>query len=128
MNELFHKLISASSGINERQVTRTLDLLNNGATIPFISRYRKEVTGGLDEVQVEEIKTQHERLCDLAKRKETIINTVSELGKMTPELKSVLMNAGTARCWKIFICLINLNGRRVPKPPDRKGLNRLQHC
>ena len=60
MMELFHKFISQATGISERQIARTLELLNDGATIPFISRYRKEVTGGLDEVQIEEIKNQHD--------------------------------------------------------------------
>ena len=65
----------------------TLRLLAEGATIPFISRYRKEITGGLDEVQIEAIKTQYDKLSDLAKRKETIFGTISEQGKLTPELQ-----------------------------------------
>ena len=85
--ELFHKMISGSLGIPERQIASTLHLLGEGATIPFISRYRKEVTGGLDEVQIEAIKTQYEKLNELAKRKETIVNTINEQGKMTPELQ-----------------------------------------
>ncbi len=85
--ELFHKFISQATGISERQIARTLELLNDGATIPFISRYRKEVTGGLDEVQIEEIKNQHEKLSETAKRKETIVKTINEQGKMTAELQ-----------------------------------------
>ena len=54
--ELFHKMISELSGISEKQISSTLHLLGEGATIPFISRYRKEATGGLDEVQIEQIK------------------------------------------------------------------------
>mgnify|MGYP000080322283 FL=1 len=57
--ELFHKMISGFLGIPERQISSTLHLLGEGATIPFISRYRKEATGGLDEVQIEQIKEQH---------------------------------------------------------------------
>jgi len=53
--ELFHKMISGFLGIPERQISSTLHLLGEGATIPFISRYRKEATGGLDEVQIEQI-------------------------------------------------------------------------
>ena len=60
--ELFHKMISGSLGIPERQIASTLHLLGEGATIPFISRYRKEATGGLDEVQIEQIKEQHDSL------------------------------------------------------------------
>ena len=87
MMQLFHRMISAALGISEKQIGHTLDLLGDGATIPFISRYRKEATGGLDEVQIEAIKTQYEKLNETAKRKETIISTINEQGKMTPELQ-----------------------------------------
>ena len=85
--QLFHRMISAALGISEKHIGHTLDLLGDGATIPFISRYRKEGTGGLDEVQIEAIKTQYEKLNETAKRKETIISTINEQGKMTPELQ-----------------------------------------
>ena len=85
--ELFHKMISGSLGIPERQIASTLHLLGEGATIPFISRYRKEATGGLDEVQIEQIKERHDKLCDIAKRKETILGTITEQGKLTAELE-----------------------------------------
>ena len=87
MIQLFHRMISAALSISEKQIGHTLDLLADGATIPFISRYRKEATGGLDEVQIEAIKTQYEKLNELAKRKETIVSTINEQGKMTPELQ-----------------------------------------
>ena len=80
--ELFHKMISGFLGIPERQISSTLHLLGEGATIPFISRYRKEATGGLDEVQIEQIKEQHDKLCDIAKRKETILDTVQYIFKV----------------------------------------------
>lgn len=83
----FHQMISAALGISERQISQTLGLLEDGATIPFISRYRKEVTGGLDEVQIESIKTHYEKLSETAKRKETILNTIQEQGKLTAELQ-----------------------------------------
>ena len=85
--ELFHKMISAALNISEKQINNTLNLLKDGATIPFISRYRKEVTGGLDEVQIENIKNQYDKLCETAKRKETILSTISEQGKLTAELQ-----------------------------------------
>ena len=87
MTPLFLHLISATTGISEKQVDQTLTLLEGGATIPFISRYRKEATGGLDEVQIETIKNHYDKLTDTAKRKETIVNTIREQGKMTDELK-----------------------------------------
>lgn len=71
-----------------RQVENTIKLLSEGATIPFISRYRKEMTGNLDEMQIAAIQNQHTKLCELAKRKETILTTIEEQGKLTDELRS----------------------------------------
>ena len=70
MTNVFHTLIARFLQIPEGQVERTIGLLNEGATIPFISRYRKEVTGGLDEVQIGAIKDQLDKLTELRKRKE----------------------------------------------------------
>ena len=83
----FHTLISRSLNIPAGQVERTIGLLGEGATIPFISRYRKEVTGGLDEVQIGNIKDQLDKLTELKKRKESILSSIEEQGKLTPELK-----------------------------------------
>jgi uncharacterized protein len=88
MQNIFYQLISQSLAIPEKQVTRTIELLDDGATIPFISRYRKEATGGLDEVKIGEIKQLYEKYLELSRRKETILNSIEEQGKMTPELKS----------------------------------------
>lgn len=83
----FHTLISQVLNIPAGQVERTIGLLNEGATIPFISRYRKEVTGGLDEVQIGNIKDQLDKFTELKKRKETILSSIEEQGKLSPELK-----------------------------------------
>lgn len=85
--ELFSKMIATALGVAVHQVDNTLSLLAGGATIPFISRYRKEATGGLDEVQIGEIKDRNDKLCELAKRKETILSTIEEQGKLTDELR-----------------------------------------
>ncbi|MDR1810220.1 MAG: RNA-binding transcriptional accessory protein [Prevotella sp.] len=87
-------LISSALNIREQQIERTVSLLNDGATIPFISRYRKEATGGLDEVQIAAIKEQYDKITDLQKRKETILKSIDEQEKLTPELKSRIEN-----CW-----------------------------
>lgn len=87
MTQIFHSMIAAILGISEKQIGQTLSLLDDGATIPFISRYRKEMTGELDEVQIESIRTHYEKLKETAKRKETIVATIREQGKMTPELQ-----------------------------------------
>lgn len=88
MEQIFAKLIARTTGIGERQVANTIGLLEEGCTIPFISRYRKEVTGTLDEVQVASISDNLDKLKELAKRKETILKTIEEQGKMTEELKT----------------------------------------
>ena len=84
----FAPLIAHTLNISEKQINATLNLLENGATIPFISRYRKEATGGLDEIQIEAIKKQQEKLEDTAKRKETILATIKAQGKLTAELEA----------------------------------------
>lgn len=85
--EPFSTMIANALSIAVHQVNNTLTLLAGGATIPFISRYRKEATGGLDEVQIGEIKDRNDKLCELAKRKETILSTIEEQGKLTDELR-----------------------------------------
>ena len=83
----YSKLISERLNISEKNVAGTLALLDEGCTIPFIARYRKERTGGLDEVQIAAISDSYERLKEVQKRKETIVKTINDLGKMTPELE-----------------------------------------
>ncbi len=88
MNAIFPSLISQSLQLPEGQVARTISLLEEGATIPFISRYRKERTGGLDEVQIAAIKQQMDRLGEFARRKETVLSAIEEQGKLTEELRA----------------------------------------
>lgn len=87
MQDTFTTLIHKALNLRPTQVENTLRLLDDGATVPFISRYRKEATGNLDEVQVGDIAKSYEKLKETASRKETIISTIEEQGKMTPELR-----------------------------------------
>lgn len=87
------KLIASLLNINNSQVTDVLELMSGGATIPFIARYRKEVTGGLDEVQLVSIAKKAQELKELEERREFIIKAVEKLGKMTPELSQKLVLA-----------------------------------
>ncbi len=87
MNPKILEIIAGQLGVKQSQVKNTTDLINEGATVPFISRYRKERTGSLDEVQVMHIKEQVEKLTELEKRKETVIKTIGEQEKLTDELK-----------------------------------------
>jgi len=89
---MYATLISQSLSISEKAIAKTLDLLDEGATIPFISRYRKEVTGGLDEVQIGEINRLYSKLQELSSRKDTILRSIEEQGKLTLELKSRIEN------------------------------------
>ena len=93
-NNIFAKLIAQDLGLSIEAVGNTLTLLDEGCTIPFISRYRKERTGGLDEVQIAAISDMSQRLQDMAKRKETIVKTITEQEKMTPELQKRIDD-----CW-----------------------------
>ena len=84
---IYAQLIAERLNISAKNVDGTLALLDEGCTIPFIARYRKERTGGLDEVQIGAISDQYERLKELQKRKETILKTIGEQQKLTPELE-----------------------------------------
>ncbi|MEZ5106614.1 MAG: Tex family protein [Draconibacterium sp.] len=92
MNQKITEIISQNLGIKAIQVNNTITLLEEGATVPFISRYRKERTGSLDEVQVLQIKELNEKFTELEKRKETILKTIDEQEKLTPELKERIEN------------------------------------
>ena len=91
---IFAKLIARTLNLQERAVANTLTLIDEGCTIPFIARYRKERTGGLDEVQIAAISDRYDKLNEIQKRKETVNKTITEQGKMTPELQQRIDN-----CW-----------------------------
>ncbi|MGE5427417.1 MAG: Tex family protein [Methylococcaceae bacterium] len=82
------RLIAQQVGLNEIQTGNTIKLLEEGATVPFIARYRKESTGSLDEVQIESVKSAKESMEELLKRKESILKTIQEQELLTPELKN----------------------------------------
>jgi uncharacterized protein len=107
----FISLISTSLQLTEKQVRNTIQLLNEGATIPFISRYRKEMTDGLDEVQIGDIKEQYDKLCELAKRKLAVLKSIEEQDKLTDELKGRIDN-----CWNIT----ELEDIYLPYKPKRR--------
>ena len=90
----FAKHIANALSISEHQVEATLKLLDEGCTIPFIARYRKERTGNLDEVQITRISELNAQLKELEKRKATILKTIAEQEKLTPELERRIRN-----CW-----------------------------
>lgn len=88
-------IISKELSITQKQVSTTIALLDEGATIPFISRYRKEMTGSLDEVQITAIRDRVQQLRDLDKRKEAVLKSIQDQGKLTPELEAMVRGAET---------------------------------
>lgn len=118
MNNIFTKRIAFELKISEHGVSNTLQLLEEGCTIPFISRYRKERTGSLDEVQVSQISNLNNKFKDIAKRKETIIRTINESLKMTPELEKRINE-----CWDVT----ELEDIYLPYKPKRRTKAQIAH-
>jgi uncharacterized protein len=108
---MYSDIIARETGISLRQVKNTMVLLDEGATIPFISRYRKEMTGSLDEVAVETIKERYDKLQDIQKRRETILETIEEQGLLTDELRGKIDQSWDAR---------ELEDLYLPYKPKRK--------
>ena len=90
------QLVATDANISLKQAENTIQLLTEGATVPFISRYRKERTGNLDEVKIQEVKELLQRYTELQQRKETIVKTIEEQGKLTPELRDKITNSWNA--------------------------------
>ncbi|WP_420331216.1 Tex-like N-terminal domain-containing protein [Mycoplasma todarodis] len=90
-------IISRELELNEKQVETVLSLLNEGATIPFIARYRKEVTGGLDENQIKDIETYHAKQKALEERREAVLRLIEEKGMLTDKLKEQILKAKTLK-------------------------------
>ncbi|MCI7274116.1 RNA-binding transcriptional accessory protein [bacterium] len=105
------EIIARQLNLREKQVAGTIQLLDAGATIPFISRYRKEATGGLNEVQVAQVKTAYDRLQELVHRREYILQTIGEQGKLTDDLRRRIET-----CWDATL----LEDLYLPFKPKRK--------
>lgn len=108
---LFAQRISGLLNISIKYVDNTLQLLDSGCTIPFISRYRKERTGGLDEVQIARISELNDQMKETSKRKETILKTIHEQGKLTAELEKRINE-----CWEPEV----LEDIYMPYKPKRR--------
>lgn len=111
MSSTLIPIISKLLNLKYNQVENTINLLTEGATVPFISRYRKEATGSLDEVQVLNIQEEWKKLQDLVKRRETILESIREQDKLTAELKDKIQN-----CWNST----ELEDIYLPYKPKRK--------
>ena len=111
MTEIITEHISNTLSISKKQISATVELLEEGATIPFISRYRKEVTGSLDEMQVADIQTELKRLNELIKRREYILKSIADQDKLTDKLAEKINN-----CWEMNA----LEDLYLPFKPKRK--------
>ncbi len=111
MKDQHISIICKELGLKEQQVRNTLELLADGATVPFISRYRKEATGSLDEVQVTAVQSRYEKLLETDKRREAILRSIEEQGKLTDELKHRIEMAES---------LSELEDLYLPYKPKRK--------
>ncbi len=107
----FISLIASALHLTEKQIRNAIQLFIEGATIPFISRYRKEMTDGMDEVQLGDTKEQYDKRCELAKRKLAVLKSIEEQDKLTDELKSRIDN-----CWNIT----ELEDIYLPYKPKRR--------
>jgi hypothetical protein len=101
------------------QVRAALELLEAGNTIPFVARYRKEATGGLDEVELRDIRDRNEYLAELDERRAGILASVEEQGKLTPELRARIEAATTKRSWRTSTAPSSRSA--APAPPSRRS-------
>ncbi len=111
MNPIFSHLIATELHLPEPRTANVLKLLAEGCTLPFISRYRKEQTGAMDEVQIAAIQDSLEKLTEIEKRKTTVVNTIAEQGKLTPELRKRI-----EACWNATL----LEDLYMPYKPKRR--------
>lgn len=111
MQPTYIPIIATELGIHPNQVEATIRLIDEGATTPFIARYRKELTHSLDEVHIENIRNLHTRYAELIKRKQSILDTIQEQGKLTPDLEQSILTT-----WDSHL----LEDLYLPYKPKRK--------
>jgi hypothetical protein len=120
MSKVISKRIAEELSVREAQVSAAVALLDEGATVPFISRYRKEVTGGLDDTQMRQLEERLNYLRELEDRRQTVLASIEEQGKLSPALKASILQASRQIAktgWRICISPTNRNAgprRRLP--------------
>jgi len=117
------QMIAGELKVGDHQVAAAVALLNEGATVPFIARYRKEVTGDLDDTQLRNLEERLVYLRELEDRRRTILASIEEQGKLTDELSAAVDGAATNKRWKIFICRSNPGAAPRRRSPAKPGLN-----
>ena len=122
-----NEIIAKRLGLQLKQVASTIQLLSTGATIPFISRYRKEATGGLNEVQVAQVKEENDRMQELIHRREYIIKTIEEQGKLTDDLRKRISTCWDANLLEDIYLPFKPKRRTRAEVARKKGLEPLAH-
>ena len=128
MNETHILKIAGELKVQPRQVAATAKLFAEGATVPFIARYRKEATGSLDEVAITKIRERLLSLAELDQRREAILKSLTERHLLTDELKTAIAGPRQSLCWRIFFNLTGRNAVPVPPWPKNLGWNRWPTC
>src|SRR3989304_8440843 len=121
MNEAHIPKIAQELSLTPKQVQATADLLNEGATVPFIARYRKEVTGSLDEVAITTVRDRLSQLMELDKRREAIFKSLEERGQLTDELKDKVLSAETLAVLEDIYLPYPSKGRTRARMPRKGG-------
>lgn len=109
--------IAQELNVRPEQVIAAVTLIDDGNTVPFIARYRKEVTGGLDDTQLRNLDSRLAYLREMDDRRQTILKSIQEQGKLTPELEQAILSADSKNRLEISICLTNRNA--APKAKSR---------
>ena len=117
--------ISEELGIKRHQTEAAVKLIDEGNTIPFIARYRKEATGALNDEVLRNLSERLTYLRGLEERKETVLASIEEQGKLTDELKAQILRRRRWFCWKIYTARTSRSAERVPRSPRKRDWNRL---
>jgi hypothetical protein len=113
--------IAAELRVQETQVRAAVELLDGGASVPFIARYRKEATGGLDDIHLRELEARLAYLRELEERREAVLKSIDEQGKLTPDLRSAIEAAATKQDWKTCTCPTSPSAAPRARSPARPG-------
>jgi len=124
---MFNK-IAEEIAARPEQVAATVAMLDDGATVPFIARYRKEVTGGLDDIQLRRLQERLIYLRDLDQRRDAILKSISEQDKLTPELERQIRTADTKTTLEDLYLPINPSVAPAPRSPGKRGCSRWLIC
>jgi uncharacterized protein len=123
-----NRQIAEELGVREQQIEATVTLLDGGATVPFVARYRKEITGGLDDAQLRTLEERLNYLRELEARRTAILDSIREQGKLDAALEAAILAADSKGGWRTFIFRSSRSAAPRPRLPRRPGSNRWRSC